>query len=337
MAQIEFNCPHCGAVVNAEESMRGQVAECPSCAKGIVIPRAASPAPQGKSIVVEKAASGILPTQDPPASPHLVEAQRSGAVPRAQTHYESMMETEAKRRRKEKMLDALLFVVKTIAAIVFICVAAWVTKTTWAKMKNAEQQQILSEREADAERRIKQLEGDVAAANKNVEKLRESAKDEHLRMENAKSEHAKELEDLRRSNRDELDKLKESHRAEIAELKAAYEKRLAEIAIRKESSEEEGQRREPRRMVRCSRCSGKGEIQKKVRCVHCGGSGRIKETTKRWVGGDYYRSSREKLSTTFSDCPYCLPGAMRGSGSKGYTIETETCPKCDGKGKVPLD
>ena len=35
---IEFKCPQCGQSVAADESSRGQVAECPHCGKGIVVP-----------------------------------------------------------------------------------------------------------------------------------------------------------------------------------------------------------------------------------------------------------------------------------------------------------
>ena len=36
---FEFKCPQCGQMVVADEAYRGQVAECPHCGKGIVIPR----------------------------------------------------------------------------------------------------------------------------------------------------------------------------------------------------------------------------------------------------------------------------------------------------------
>ena len=36
---IEFKCPQCGQIVEADESDRGQVAACPHCGKGIVVPR----------------------------------------------------------------------------------------------------------------------------------------------------------------------------------------------------------------------------------------------------------------------------------------------------------
>ena len=36
---FEFTCPQCGQMVEADESFRGQVAQCPHCGKGIVVPR----------------------------------------------------------------------------------------------------------------------------------------------------------------------------------------------------------------------------------------------------------------------------------------------------------
>ena len=39
MAQFTFKCPQCGADIEADNSLSGQVAECPCCEKGIVIPR----------------------------------------------------------------------------------------------------------------------------------------------------------------------------------------------------------------------------------------------------------------------------------------------------------
>ena len=39
MATFKFNCPQCGQEIEADEAYRGQVAECPHCSKGIVVPR----------------------------------------------------------------------------------------------------------------------------------------------------------------------------------------------------------------------------------------------------------------------------------------------------------
>ena len=45
MAEFTFNCPQCGQRIEADESSRGQVAECPHCGKGIVVPHI-NPKPQ---------------------------------------------------------------------------------------------------------------------------------------------------------------------------------------------------------------------------------------------------------------------------------------------------
>ncbi len=39
MAQCDFNCPQCGEKIAADAALQGQVVECPSCGKGIVVPR----------------------------------------------------------------------------------------------------------------------------------------------------------------------------------------------------------------------------------------------------------------------------------------------------------
>ena len=39
MAEFQFKCPQCGQAVTADESLRGQTAQCPFCEKGIVVPR----------------------------------------------------------------------------------------------------------------------------------------------------------------------------------------------------------------------------------------------------------------------------------------------------------
>lgn len=340
MGQLEFKCPQCGQNIEANDALRGQVAECPSCGKGIVIPRINNvTSPQSKSIIASH-----VQAPKPTLKPQLSNVQTTGAVPRAQTHYESMMEAEALRRRKEKSLDFVMFLVKAIAAVLFVCIAGWVVNTTWKKMKDAERQSLNIEREEEFNRKIKEMEGKVAVANKALEGMNNAVAEEREHAEKTKAEYHKNLDELKRSHQEELEKLKVAHRKEFETMKALYEKQHAKgvpsernVLGRNQSGDDEEEGRKTRKMEKCGRCSGKGEIQKKVRCLKCGGSGRIKETTKRWVGGDYFRSGREKLSTSYSDCPFCLPGVMRGSGSKGYTIETETCPKCDGKGKILLD
>ena len=47
MAEFKFNCPQCNQKIEADESLRGQVAVCPTCGKGIVVPSG-----KGKSQIV---------------------------------------------------------------------------------------------------------------------------------------------------------------------------------------------------------------------------------------------------------------------------------------------
>lgn len=42
MADFQFKCPQCGRDVTADDSLAGQVARCPFCGKGVVIPRTRS-------------------------------------------------------------------------------------------------------------------------------------------------------------------------------------------------------------------------------------------------------------------------------------------------------
>lgn len=38
MAEFQFRCPQCGEAIEADETLRGQMAECPYCGKNIAVP-----------------------------------------------------------------------------------------------------------------------------------------------------------------------------------------------------------------------------------------------------------------------------------------------------------
>ena len=57
---IEFKCPQCGNAVSVDESYRGQVVECPHCAKGIVVPKA-----KANSEAVQRPESNMVHIQCP--------------------------------------------------------------------------------------------------------------------------------------------------------------------------------------------------------------------------------------------------------------------------------
>ena len=107
MAQFTFKCPQCGASIEADNSLSGQVAECPCCEKGIVIPRNG----------VKRMVAGIPPRPAvPPRSPEKLKPQmtRPDANPSAQrrkTEYEQMVENEKERlklRQRERMRSLIM-------------------------------------------------------------------------------------------------------------------------------------------------------------------------------------------------------------------------------------
>ena len=69
MFQFKFTCPQCHHEVMADESMCGSVAECPFCAKGIVVPRVNKTrdvVSTGKNLRLRDGASE--PSEDPSAT-----------------------------------------------------------------------------------------------------------------------------------------------------------------------------------------------------------------------------------------------------------------------------
>ena len=151
---------------------------------------------------------------------------------------------------------------------------------------------------------------------------------------------------------EEIRGLKDSHRKELDELKAAYEKKFekmkedfnrqkenarAEVkswrtVVQSTTQDSQDDLQRQKKVKTCNKCSGKGVIRVKKRCMRCNGSGRIKKERRSYSN----LRNREHIGHVDVDCPSCLPGGLLGSGSKGYTIEKETCPKCNGSGKMEL-
>ena len=66
MSEIKFTCPKCKQSLEGDDSMRGQVVQCPSCNTDITVPVA----PQKKQIILPKAgASGGSSAYTPPPKP----------------------------------------------------------------------------------------------------------------------------------------------------------------------------------------------------------------------------------------------------------------------------
>lgn len=69
MAEFQFRCPQCQKTVSTDDSYKGQVAECPFCGKGIVVPSSIT---AGKKILVRRAR-----TADDIAVPNSITTGRS--------------------------------------------------------------------------------------------------------------------------------------------------------------------------------------------------------------------------------------------------------------------
>jgi membrane protein YdbS with pleckstrin-like domain len=65
MSPIQFECPHCHAIITGDESLYGQRVKCQKCQATILVPQApASPEPETARLIQEPAASApIVPVQ----------------------------------------------------------------------------------------------------------------------------------------------------------------------------------------------------------------------------------------------------------------------------------
>lgn len=65
MADIDFNCPHCGQNLNGPEEMAGQTIECPVCQKSFQIPGGIIEVPKSKLAPPSRPAAPAAPAARP--------------------------------------------------------------------------------------------------------------------------------------------------------------------------------------------------------------------------------------------------------------------------------
>lgn len=148
MAQFEFKCPQCGETIEADDTFRGQVAECPSCGKGIVIPHTGG-VPKSPST------KRLRPVSPPPMSANPSPMAESPQM----RQYRQMVEEEVARRqaesecrRREKAHETLMTLVKGVAAVLLLAAAGGVGLSLWNRAKNAERARQEAEQQAEAVR-----------------------------------------------------------------------------------------------------------------------------------------------------------------------------------------
>jgi hypothetical protein len=83
MAEINFNCPHCGQDLTGPEEMAGETIDCPVCEKSFQIPGGIIELPDSQLAPPPRPAAPApapAPAPDEPAPP---EAQDTSSIPRA--------------------------------------------------------------------------------------------------------------------------------------------------------------------------------------------------------------------------------------------------------------
>lgn len=138
MAQFEFKCPQCGQTIEADDSVRGQVAECPHCGKGIVVPRnAANKASPNKQL--RPVTRDLPPASTTPAA----------TMPKRMTEFERMAGREAEHRRQEMRHENMMMLVKVAVVLVLVGGAGTFGFMKWRDVKRMEEQRLLAQCEAE--------------------------------------------------------------------------------------------------------------------------------------------------------------------------------------------
>ena len=167
MAQFEFKCPQCRQTIEADDSLCGQVAECPHCGKGIVVPHNAANKPAPKAQL--RPATRDLPP--------VMTSSTAAPTPNRATEFERMAEKEAKHRRQEMRHESMMMLVKAAVILVLVGGAGTFGFMKWRDTRRMEEQQIQQRHEAElaAEKeeseRKERIAGEEKEANENAAKM----------------------------------------------------------------------------------------------------------------------------------------------------------------------
>ena len=194
MANIDFTCPQCGVTVEADDSYRGMVLECPSCGKGIVVPRGASaPRPKLKHVTQQEKQEDL----------NAVAIRRRLAEQEAEEAASSAKErAHAAKIRKQRMVSAA---VKSVIALVLLGAAAFGV-SVWRR-RTAEREEERQRQEAEAARARKEREAEW-------QKKREETQQRQLEEAAKREEAEKQRKEARERERAEQKRLREEREKE---------------------------------------------------------------------------------------------------------------------------
>ena len=219
MATFDFTCPQCGVSIEAEESYRGMVLECPSCGKGIVVPRTGGvPRPKLKHVAQQQEKQEDL---------NAVAIRRRLAEQEAEAAAEQAKERAfAAKARKQRMLSAL---VKIVIAVVLVGAAAFGI-SVWRRNK-AEQERVREE----ARQRM-EAENALARKEREAEWQKKRAETQQRQQEEAekRAEMEKQRKEARERERAEQKRLREEREKERQDKIAAA---AALVKARKDRAE----------------------------------------------------------------------------------------------------
>ena len=158
--------------------------------------------------------------------------------------------------------------------------------------------------------------------------------DAKKKVSETESECLEKVQSLKSDHQNKLKEQKEFYEQKIKTMQVDFEDRINKLraSVQKSSVQKRVPEYRGSSNVRCGKCYGSGMVKVKERCGTCNGRGKIdKKSVGQRIGGGRISTS---TSTYVIDCPNCLPGQMKGLGSKGYTIESKSCPRCGGCGTV---
>ncbi|MBO7687365.1 MAG: hypothetical protein J6V72_13320 [Kiritimatiellae bacterium] len=211
MATFDFTCPQCGVTIEAEDSYRGMVLECPSCGKGIVVPRTGGvPRPKLKHVTQQEKQEDLNAVA---IRRRLAEQEEAAAAERVKEL------AFAAKARKQRMLSAL---VKIVIAVVLVGAAAFGI-SVWRRHK-AEQERVREEerQRMEAERKEREAEWQkkrTEAQQRQQEEAEKRAEAEKKRKEERERERAeqKRLREEREKERQDKIAAAESLKKELKE------------------------------------------------------------------------------------------------------------------------